>query len=170
MGIIERDKLGRIVKSSGTHGMRQTRFYDIWHKILKRCNKQSCDKYKYYGGRGIKVLWNSFAEFRDDMYESYLEHSRKFGEKNTTIDRIDNNGSYCKENCRWATWKEQFRNRSDNRMITFDGISLCLQDWANKLGFKREVIATRIDRYKWPIERALTEIPYRGKNQFSKRT
>src|SRR3990167_8568385 len=68
------------------HGMKHNRFYNIWHKILVRCNKQSCDKYKYYGGRGIKILWNSFKEFRDDMYKSYLDHVIKYGEKNTTID------------------------------------------------------------------------------------
>ena len=74
-----------------------------------RCNNPKNHKYPRYGGRGIKFLWNSFEEFRDDMHESYLEHVKKFG-KNTSIERIDVNGHYCKGNCRWATAKEQSEN------------------------------------------------------------
>ena len=61
----------------------------------------------------------TFDEFKDDMYESYLRHINKFGSRNTSIERINNNGNYYKENCKWATWKEQARNRYKNNIITY---------------------------------------------------
>lgn len=168
---------GKIVKGKNIiscpvcnqHRLGHTRFYDIWGKMLKRCNKENCATYKYYGGRGIKVLWKSFIEFKNDMYKSYLEHSENFGEKQTTIDRIDVNGNYELSNCHWATQKEQARNMRSNKIIEFNGLKLCLSEWTERLKFKTGVIQSRL-KHNWPIERALTELPYCGKNQFSKRT
>ena len=78
--------------------------------IKSRCNNPNNAKYHRYGGRGIKNLWNSFEEFKNDMYESYLEHRKN--NSYSSIDRIDNDGNYCKENCKWADYKEQSRNNT----------------------------------------------------------
>lgn len=79
--------------------------------------------YKNYGARGIKVCerWLEFQNFYDDMYESYLKHVEEFGEKNTSLDRIDVNGNYEPSNCRWATLEEQNNNRTNNRFIIYNG-------------------------------------------------
>lgn len=87
------------------------RFNYIFLGMKRRCTDIKSSNYKYYGERGIKVEWKSYQEFKDDMYKSYKEHAKLFGEKQTTIDRIDVNGNYCKKNCRWATWKEQSGNK-----------------------------------------------------------
>lgn len=101
----------KVRKSCITHGMTGTRFYAIFKGIQTRIYNKNREKYKIYGGRGIKCLWKNFEEFRNDMLENYQSHIKEFGIKNTSIDRIDVNGNYCKENCRWATNKQQVENR-----------------------------------------------------------
>jgi len=101
------------IQRNTTHGLSHTRFYRIWQVMKDRSLNPLNYRYKYYGGRGIKVCkeWYRFEKFRDDMFTNYKEHCKKHGIKNTSIDRIDVNGNYKLSNCRWATQKEQVHNR-----------------------------------------------------------
>lgn len=125
-----------------------------WDKLHQRCNNKENEKYKNYGARGIKCLWTSFEEFKNDMYESFVEHIDKFGIKNTTLDRIDVNGNYCKENCRWATLKEQSNNKSNNTLLTFNNKTLTLAQWAELTGISYGALLSRLRR-GWSVERTL---------------
>ena len=137
------------------HGMYGTRFYNIFKSIKSRCNNKNTREYNFYGGRGIKIIWIDFLSFKNDMYESYLEHLKN--NSYTSIDRYpDKNGNYCKENCRWATQKEQTRNTRRNDLFTFKGQTKCLSEWAEELGIKRATLWTRLHRDKWSVERAFT--------------
>ena len=137
-----------------THGMSYNRLYKIFRGIKNRCNNSKdilC--YKNYGERGIKMLWSSFEEFSVDMSKGYMEHVKKHGERNTTIERINNNGPYSKENCRWATYKEQGRNTTKNVLISHNGTVQCITAWAEQLGIKSGTLWYRI-RAGWEIEEA----------------
>lgn len=124
------------------------RLYSIWGGIQERCYSVTSKAYHRYGGRGIAVEWGSFDEFFNDMS---VGHSF-----DKSLDRIDNNGNYSKENCRWATAKEQGNNRRSNRLLTKDGITMTLSEWSTKTGIKRSAISQRLDYYGWTVEKALT--------------
>lgn len=103
----------QVKKANTKHGLCKTRFYNIWGKIKNRCFNKNNNRYYLYGKRGIIICnkWLKFENFRNDMYDSYLKHCKKFGKKNTSIDRIDGNKNYTPNNCRWATPIIQRHNR-----------------------------------------------------------
>lgn len=88
--------------------------YSKYWSMKRRCKYPSQEGYKYYGGKGIIVEWETYQEFKHDMYRQYLKHQNKYGARNTTIDRIDPTKNYCKENCRWATYKIQANNKTNS--------------------------------------------------------
>lgn len=155
-GCIKKESIIKIGHKNKTHGMEGTKFYKIFQRMKERCDYKKKDNYFLYGGRGIKCLWNKFQDFKNDMYKSYLQHLKIFGEKETTIDRIDVNGNYCKENCRWATLKEQCRNKRNNHFITFNGKTQPLVSWAEEIGISPRTLRSRLVLSKWSIEKSLT--------------
>ncbi len=124
----------------------QSPTYNSWCGMKHRCTDL---EYQNYGGRGITVCdrWLKFENFFEDMGER---------PEGMTLDRIDNDGDYKPGNCRWATRKEQHRNRSDNHLLTFKGETHCMSEWAEVLRVPRDRIRGRI-RNGWTVERTLTE-------------
>ena len=124
-------------KDSGViKSFHNTRFWFIYNNLYRRCTSPKNNRYNLYGARGIKCEWDAFKNFFEDMYSSYLEHCEKFGERNTQIDRIDNDGNYCKSNCRWATLIEQQRNTSRTIIVKTKNGNRSLREWSTENGLK----------------------------------
>lgn len=133
------------------HGETYTRLYGIWCSMKGRCSNSNKLDYARYGGRGINVCedWNSFDNFRDwAINNGYSD--------NLTIDRIDVNKGYSPNNCRWATTKQQSRNKRNNIRITFRGETKVLVDWCEQLNLPYGTIEMRIHR-GWNGVDALTK-------------
>lgn len=126
----------------------KNRFSRIYQWIRRRCKNQNDKAYPQYWGRWIKILWDSIEEFYNDMYDSYTKHVSEYWEKDTTIDRIDVNGDYCKENCKWSTMKEQQNNRTNNAYVMIDGISYSISEFAEKFKIRYTTAGYRILKYK----------------------
>lgn len=127
-----------------THQMAYTLIYRTWGSMKARCLNPNAPNYKNYGGRGIKICdeWqNDFQAFYD--YVSQLEH---YGEKGYTLDRINVNGNYEPNNLRWATAKEQRRNRRDNHIVEYKGVKMCLTDAAIKSGINKCTLLARVKK------------------------
>ncbi len=136
-----------------THGKCYTRVYCIWYTMIQRCTNPKAKKYSNYGGRGITVCnkWKTFEGFYQDMGDPPTDKH--------TLDRKNNDLGYSKGNCRWATPIEQGRNTRRNRMITYQGQTKCIAEWASITKINERTIHNRIYRSGWPVERALTEPP-----------
>lgn len=131
------------------HGFKRNNpTYQTWIDMKRRCIDTRVRSYRLYGARGIKYnpKWEDFREFLKDMGE------RPEGK---TLDRIDNNGNYCKENCRWATAEQQNNNSRNNHFVTFEGETLTITQWARRMGIGSGTLFARIYK-KWPIKKALT--------------
>lgn len=147
-----------------THGLSNTRQYKIFFGINKRCNNKNSKQYNNYGGRGIKLEWKTFEDFWNDMKDTYQD--------NLTIERIDNNGNYNKENCKWITDKKQARNRRNNKMLTYKGKTKCLAEWCEMLMLTSATVNRRL-RDNWSVkdafEKPLVIIGFKPVNQLSKK-
>ena len=148
-GCLQREKAReRMQRINKTHGFSCELWYQRWSKMIYRCTNPSDKYWKDYGGRGITVCerWLYPNNFYADMGAPPIGCS---------LDRIDNDGPYSPENCRWTDMKTQARNKSNNRRITHDGITLSLADWGDRVGMRGNVIQKRIGR-GWTVREALT--------------
>lgn len=128
----------------------QPRLYRIYHNMRNRCHYKKHDRYKNYGGRGIKVCdeWlNSYKSFENWA----LTHGYN---DNLTIDRIDANGNYEPNNCKWSTKKQQSRNTTKNVYLTYNNETMIIKDWATKLNTNYATILSRYHR-GWAVKECL---------------
>lgn len=149
-GCFRSEKTRQLKLSHGQHG---SRLYKCWQNMITRCENPNSNGYKNYGGRGISVCpeWKDF----DVFYAWAMSSGYSDG---LTIERIDVNGGYAPENCTWADSFTQSRNRTDNRVIAYNGKTMIVTDWANETGINEATIRHRLNK-GWSVEDALTRRP-----------
>jgi len=146
-------------KSHSKHGMEKTPEYRSWQAMKTRCYNPRSQDWERYGGRGISVCdrwFHSFENFFLDM------GARPEG---CSIDRIDNNGNYEPGNCRWACIKTQAQNKSNNLLLTHNGVTKCLAEWADESGISRNTMYSRVVESKWEIGKAISAPTRKRKQQ-----
>jgi hypothetical protein len=121
-------------------------FYYKYNSMHTRCEDPKSDSYAIYWWKWIRCERKTFQDFYKDMYASYVAHCEKFWQKDTTIDRIDVNWNYCKENCRWATNKEQSNNKSNNRFVEYNWKRLTVSQWADKIWISYKALTAKLGR------------------------
>lgn len=154
-GCITKD---RLIAMHKTHGKSKSRLYKVWKGIRSRCNNPNNKSYHNYGGRGIKLCdeWNDFESFKEWAYANgYDENANK---NQCTIDRIDANGDYCPENCRWITTKEQNSNKRNNHYIELDGVVHTITQWCDIYGIHVGTVRQRL-KCGWSEMDAITIKP-----------
>lgn len=124
---------------------------NVWRDMIYRCTRPAHPSYHHYGARGITVCqeWMDFNVFLKEMGQTPL---------GLTLERKDNNKGYSKDNCCWATQKQQARNTRHNHLVTHDGKTMCISAWSELTGISKVVIYGRL-KYNWPIEAALFTPP-----------
>lgn len=137
-----------------THGLSYSPIRNIHRHMLERCYDKSSQAYKNYGGRGI-VICNEWLDIK--IFHEWAMASGY--EKGLTIERMDNNGPYSPENCKWATMKEQQKNRRNNIFLTLNGETKILSVWARVLNIPPYTIKWRLDQGK-TVEEALSTLRY----------
>lgn len=131
-----------------THGMHGTSEYNSWVAMVGRCYNLARPCAKYYSGRGITVCkrWGKFENFIADMG---LKPTSKH-----TLERVDNEKGYEPKNCKWATRAEQARNKRSSRLLTFNGKTQCVTEWASEINIDPRTLFARLKR-GWPVQKAL---------------
>lgn len=139
---------GAIYPNKTTHSMTGTKEFHAWDAMLQRCYNPKHPSYHHYGGRGIKVCkrWTSFECFYEDMGTA--------PSKLHSIERINNAGNYELSNCIWADKKTQSNNTRRNKLLTYNGRTQTIAQWAEELNIKYDTLYARISR-GWSVERAL---------------
>lgn len=153
-----------VSKRVTTHGLTNKHpLYKIWSNMRNRCSNPNIREYRYYGARGISVCkeWDDFLVFLSDMERGYS--------KGMSLDRINVNGNYQKDNCRWATSKEQGNNKRNNVLLTIDGVTKTISEWADISGIPTPTIYWRYKFYGWSDKEAVFT-PVRGSRRNSKGT
>ena len=139
------------IDKSRKHGMGRSSEYRAWDKMKRRCNSPNDPGFKNYGGRGIKVC--------DAWMESFENFFKYVGHKPSplhSIDRINNNGNYEPGNVRWATVQEQHNNKRSNHLLTINGTTLNITQWATLMNINRNIIYARITQLGWTPEKAVS--------------
>lgn len=125
---------------NSTHGLRKTRLYGIWCKMKDRCLREKNPAYKWYGGRGITIC----KEWLDDFTNFYNWSMQNFYDDNLSIDRIDVNGNYEPDNCRWIPLEEQALNTRNTKFLTYKGETKTVSEWCEITGIKKTTMLNRI--------------------------
>lgn len=143
----------------GTHKLSDSRIYKVYYAIKQRCFQPTAKNYNAYGGRGITMCkeWaDSFMSFYNwSVSNGYKEELLENGRNKWTLDRIDNNGNYEPNNCRWVVLKENERNKRTNRIVEFNGEKHSLVEWAEILKVPVSRLYNRLFD-GWSVERAFT--------------
>lgn len=153
------------IKKEGTHkthGKSKDRLYRIWRNMKTRCANENIKAYKDYGGRGIKV-----CDEWIDNFQSFYDWSMANGYSDRlTIERVNVNGNYEPSNCKWATMKDQQRNKTNNHLLTFNGDTLTLAEWSEVTGIHRATLKSRLDA-GCTVGKTLTESVQRNADRLS---
>lgn len=150
----------KIASGNVKHGLCYSRIYNIWRGMIARCENPNSEYYYAYGGRGIRVC----AEWRNNPTAFYQWSIWHGYDDSLSIDRIDNDGNYCPDNCRWATRTEQANNTSRNHMIEYNGKNKTLTKLAKEFGIDPKALSWRLE-LGWDIEDAL-DTPVKSGNRY----
>lgn len=141
----------RVIEGNTTHNLSKHPLYFTWYRMVHRCNTKESKDYKDYGGRGIKVC----ADWEKDVNIFYNWSLNNGWNRSLSIERMDNNGNYCPENCKWTTAKEQARNRRSSRMINYNNKMITVAEYCETNNISYATISKRINKLQWSIEDAL---------------
>lgn len=152
----------RILEFRGKkHGLTGTAEYDVWSHMIDRCTNESSKGFKYYGGRGISVCKRWL-----DSVETFYADMGPRPAPGYEIDRRDNDGNYCPENCRWVSKLMNIRNRPMTRKFIYRGIEMTITELATISGIGRGTMAARLLHQNWSVEDAVNTPAIKGRNQY----
>lgn len=162
-GCLRRDAASKVKHGDARKGYEYSNLYKSWSEMKRRCNNPKDMKFNSYGARGIKVC----KEWSED-YSVFKDWALKNGyQKGLTIDRVDVNGNYCPENCRWANNKQQSRNKQDTVYVVYQGKKIALIQLCEDLNISYTCVYQRLYKLGWDVEKAVSTPVRLGRNQYS---